>query len=556
MKPNPVIVLIAFLAGVLFVSSAFAQSENPNPPPEPVKLIFIHHSVGENWLTDGYGNLGRTLAENNYFVSDTNYGWGSDSIGDATDYHNWYDWFLGPESSRYLQAVHAESGQNSDYTRLFADPGGENQIILFKSCFPNSDLSGSPNDTPAEGEWFTVGHAKYVYIQLLDYFITRPDKLFIAITPPPLLDSSNAINAREFSRWLVEDWLNEYPLNNVAVWDLHNTLTHRDNHHRFFSGAVEHAVDYGSGILYYDSDGDEHPNASGSQKATDEFVPMLNIFYNRWIANAPTAPAPEQEAQTQPEAGEANSEQGVPLSDPGWVFGVGALVDDFESGPPPGTEGWQAFWDDATPITTLSCGIDSSLAQAGSASLRINFHIEPDSWGTCALMYDSAPGFGNSSGIAFDYRASEAALLFNLDAYGGNPEARATYHYVIETVPESVDGWVHVELTWDQIVRVDWEENAGQAINPAEINGFAIGFSTYSDVPNSGTVWVDNLEIFEANQTPEETESTSSVVEEAAAPPAETEPPAGGVRSLCPASSGLVGLGFLGILFLKRKNWC
>ncbi len=53
-----------------------AQDGGANPPAEPVKLVFIHHSCGENWLADGHGNLGRSLAENNYFVSDTNYGLG------------------------------------------------------------------------------------------------------------------------------------------------------------------------------------------------------------------------------------------------------------------------------------------------------------------------------------------------------------------------------------------------------------------------------------------------------------------------------------------------
>src|SRR5512137_214515 len=68
---------------------ASAQSYDPTPPVQTTRLIFIHHSCGENWLTDGNGNLGRTLGENNYFVSDTNYGWGPDSIGDATDIVNW-----------------------------------------------------------------------------------------------------------------------------------------------------------------------------------------------------------------------------------------------------------------------------------------------------------------------------------------------------------------------------------------------------------------------------------------------------------------------------------
>jgi hypothetical protein len=60
----------------------------PLPPPEPVRLIFIHHSCGENWLSDWNGGLGIALRDNNYAVSDTNYGWGPDAIGDRTDIPN------------------------------------------------------------------------------------------------------------------------------------------------------------------------------------------------------------------------------------------------------------------------------------------------------------------------------------------------------------------------------------------------------------------------------------------------------------------------------------
>ena len=56
------VLLSVFIAvsGLLGFSlgSAFAQADNPNPPEEPVRLIFIHHSTGENWLQDGYGDLG------------------------------------------------------------------------------------------------------------------------------------------------------------------------------------------------------------------------------------------------------------------------------------------------------------------------------------------------------------------------------------------------------------------------------------------------------------------------------------------------------------------
>ena len=49
---------------------------NTAPPAAPVKLVFIHHSTGQAWLEDGHGGLGIALRDNNYFVSDTNYGWG------------------------------------------------------------------------------------------------------------------------------------------------------------------------------------------------------------------------------------------------------------------------------------------------------------------------------------------------------------------------------------------------------------------------------------------------------------------------------------------------
>ena len=167
---------------------SLAAALNPNPPAEPVKLIFIHHSCGENWLADGNGGLAKALQKNNYFVSDTNYGWGPDGIGDRTDIENWPQWFTGPERNRYMRAVFTENGVNSPYRRTLTDPGGENRVVMFKSCFPNSALKGRPQDRPKRGDDLTVANAKAIYNELLAYFSTRPDKLFIAITAPPLQD--------------------------------------------------------------------------------------------------------------------------------------------------------------------------------------------------------------------------------------------------------------------------------------------------------------------------------------------------------------------------------
>ncbi|MBM4430209.1 MAG: DNRLRE domain-containing protein, partial [Chloroflexi bacterium] len=286
------------------------SGDNPNPPASPVKLIFIHHSCGSNWLADSNGQLGITLRDNNYFVSNTNYGWGPDGIGNNTDIGHWWTWFVGPNRNTYTAALYSESGQNSSYSRLATNPGGENQIVMFKSCYPNSDLGGNPDDPPTTGEnplrgqgvgsYLTVANAKGIYNDLLTYFATRQDKLFIAITAPPLVqsstDASAAANARAFNNWLVNDWLDSYPYDNVAVFDFYSVLTSNGgstttndlgwssgNHHRWWNAAIQHVQTVANNYSAYGSSAyDSHPTAAGNRKASAEFVQLLNVFYHRW----------------------------------------------------------------------------------------------------------------------------------------------------------------------------------------------------------------------------------------------------------------------------------
>ncbi len=309
------VVLIAFslIGGVALAQEPSLTADNPNPPSSPVKLIFVHHSTGQNWLADGNGNLGAALRDNNYFVSDTNYGWGPDSIGDQTDTGHWWDWFRGPSRDTYLNALYAESGQHSSYSRLISDPGGPNEIIMFKSCFPNSSIGGNPTDpatsgdNPMRGQWccnatYTVANVKGIYNDILQYFATRQDKLFVLIVTPPLVQSgttsAEAANARAVANWLVNDWLDSYAYQNVAVFDFYNVLTSNGgsanvndlsavngNHHRWRNGAVEHTQTVASNYSAYgSSSSDSHPTAAGNQKATGEFAPLLNVFYHRWKA--------------------------------------------------------------------------------------------------------------------------------------------------------------------------------------------------------------------------------------------------------------------------------
>lgn len=56
-----------------------------------------------------------------------------------------------------------------------------------------------------------------------------------------------------------------------------------DNHHRYRNGQVEQKVNLSSDFLAYTSEGlENHPTPAGHQKATSEFIELLNITYHCW----------------------------------------------------------------------------------------------------------------------------------------------------------------------------------------------------------------------------------------------------------------------------------
>ena len=306
------------LSGMASVRGVGSQSLDPSPPSEAVKLILMHHSSGTNWLRDASGALGIALMNNNYFVSDTNYGWvgGGTNVGNRTDIGQWWEWFAGSNRDSIMADVYLEGDLHCEYTRMTTDPGAENEVIMFMSNFRNSNLLGKPDDPPTIDDnplrgrnyssvHHTVGNAKGIYNDILEYFGTRRDKLFVVITASPVQDVTYAANARAFNTWLVEDWLDAYPHNNVAVFDFYNLLTSNGgswdvndlgwetgNHHRYRDGVIEYTTDQGGNVGAYPNFGtNDHASPAGNQKATDEFVTLLNVFYHQWRPETTTPTA-------------------------------------------------------------------------------------------------------------------------------------------------------------------------------------------------------------------------------------------------------------------------
>lgn len=521
------LVSVSLLMSVFSAHPGLAQQElNPNPPQQPVKLIFTHHSTGENWLADENGGLGLALAGNNYFVSDTYYGWGPEAIGDRTDIPNWLEWFRSENTPMYMEAVFNESGQATSYSRTFADPGGANAVILFKSCFPNSNLAGSPDDQPTPGSDYTVGNAKYVYNEILQYFATRPDKLFVVITAPPVTDPTYAGNARAFNQWLVNDWLaeNNYTMPNVAVFDFYTILTGPDGHHRYMDGAIEHTQGAQNTSFYpSDPNGDDHPSQAGNLRATEEFLPMLNLFYNRWAAQAPLSP-PEA-VQPPPSTGDQDQPPGQVEPPPsGASAGLPGILDDFEGPAPASSAGWEVYWDEATP-TRMLCAPANRAAHSGSYALEMDFEIAANSWGTCSLFYNPPLDLSAAQGLRFYVHASQAGLNFDVDLYGGSPDNQETYLFTFEVPPEAVDGWVPVDLTWDMFLRAGWEAEAGTPFSSqGRLLGLGFGLNTFPDTPNVGTLWIDDLQALGAGELPQPPAEPPAQADDLVDAPAVEEP--------------------------------
>ena len=297
-----IVVAIAVLAFVACLPIEFSERANStvstesidlnafsaDPPDGTLHLLFIHHSCGGQWMapvgeevagaciyvsSPNGGGLRERLQGAGYEVHEASY---DSKIGEKTDIFDWAAKFRSQ-----MEAILRCDRQDT----LYADDR-RNDIVMFKSCFPNNLFVG-PGRPPgnANGPRLTVENAKAAYDALLPEFAKHPDTLFVAVTAPPLVkrptslikwtakqflgkaDSQAAgVHARAFNNWLKDvknGWLAKYESNNVVVFDLYDVLTDSgaSNFSRFPSGP---------------RGDDDHPSSEGNQKATDLFVPFLN----------------------------------------------------------------------------------------------------------------------------------------------------------------------------------------------------------------------------------------------------------------------------------------
>lgn len=216
----------------------------------PTKMVFLHHSVGRNWLADG---LKQELAALGVSIQSISR---NCDLGMDTDFNHWV-----PKFSENFDAI-----SKFDATKENNLGDYDNEIIMFKSCYPNSDIisTGAEIGNPVSPEK-TISNYQSVMDSLKAMFSSRPDQKFIFVTTPPICRSNtnaeNAARARDFNNWILNDFQKSYKettgLDNFYVFDLYGLLAGTDNMLK---------------PEYTRREGDSHPNEHANRVATKAFV--------------------------------------------------------------------------------------------------------------------------------------------------------------------------------------------------------------------------------------------------------------------------------------------
>jgi len=241
----------------------------PKEKPSEMKIIFLHHSTGGViWngkstsivtkaarrisprlasmvsnpqmpgLFEDYNNeTGKNyLIEERFFPKESPYGWNNYPY----DYYNIWVKHAGEEP--FMEEPTLEI-----LTK-------EYQVIIFKHCFPISNIQAERDSADINSDIKTLPNYKLQYLALRDKLHEFPDTKFILFTGAAQVksnvDEDKAERAREFFSWVTGEW--DQPDDNIYLWDLYSLQT---------EGGIYFKEDYAV------SAEDSHPNGDFAGKA-------------------------------------------------------------------------------------------------------------------------------------------------------------------------------------------------------------------------------------------------------------------------------------------------
>ncbi|MBN1815110.1 MAG: hypothetical protein JXA14_24975 [Anaerolineae bacterium] len=465
---------------------------------EGTRIIFLHHSCGENLINEGgvregltgrgyefydhgYNGDGLRLADGSYT------GRNFDVPGDNTD----------PDGIAEIFRQPLHDPPDNTFSHLM-----QYDVIAFKSCYPTSNI----------GDDEQLNEYKGYYLSARDRMDEYPDKLFIAVTQPPQVpgnsDRDEAQRARALADWLKSDeFLSGHP--NVFTFDFFGLLAGSDNFLR-------------SEYRYDNYDG--HPN----ERANREIGPLFVDFIDDAIRSHYGGGLPPRPVATLPPAGE---EPPPPVIVPVSAAGT---IDDFESGV-------DAWYVDIGEGAATECEADTEALHGGSASLRMQYDVPSGGWGGCGRSFDARQDWSGADGLSLWLRSDGADRWITLVIFAGNPDEPTPFEVGVD-----VGGnWDQFVFQWADFVKAEWMGDAGlPAFDPAQVTSYAL----YADECDAGTIWVDDVTLVTGEEPPV---IAPAPIDEPAAPTEELgedsqRGPCGGAMAL--------PLGALGIFLVARRR--
>lgn len=222
--------------------------EAPPPAGDLTNLFFLHHSTGNGFVEEGEmrGSIDAYNATNGAAFELWDHGYNGEGLRDAQGIWTGTSYNV-PGDNTDPDGLHELwTTANAARQQILAN----HEVIAFKSCFPASAIADNQ----------MLAQYRQYYREMRDFFDTRPDRLFVVISTPPLhrlsTNATEAGNARAFANWLKSaEYLAGHP--NVVCYDLFDRLAKADD-----GSATANTLRYEYELSH--NDGDSHPNAAAN----------------------------------------------------------------------------------------------------------------------------------------------------------------------------------------------------------------------------------------------------------------------------------------------------
>lgn len=442
--------VLSILSALLLIGMGTSSAQDS----APVSIVFMHHSTGlgiiqQGNVREGFTSLGYDFWDHGYNDEGLTDPAGTalrvnwDVPGDNTDPDGWYEIFQQP---------YTDPPANTLSHML------QHDVIIFKSCFPTSDIS--------DDDMFAA-YQRY-YLDIRDVIDQYPDKLFVAWTTPPLVPNSttpeNAARARSWAEYLTSaEYLDGHP--NLVVFDIFNLLADEDGFLR---------------AEYRGDEWDSHPNESANQAVGPILVAFVDTAVHGFVPGEPSV----QPVTVNPDD--------VPTT-PAVLGDAGKVIEDFERDPAQLADFWWSWQDDGVDLDAFELaapGFDSEQA------LKVTFGSPAERYGGFGMSLDPAQDWSAADGISFYWQADQPDLVVGVVvgvADPANPEASIT-PFMVYLTPPSVD-WEQVTLAWDAFVKADWIGDEGvDEFDSASIAEVSFVFGSWEQAQRA-TLWIDGIRL-------------------------------------------------------------